>query len=224
MTRTSNTACSVIHLSSKNPHRLRRTQWIHMLTHSKLRGLDAGCDRAIKIGGVALNPPTTFTGPALANAYKVLERPGNLPGAARQAHADFWKGQATQRGCVRAVIPWLDGGSCCCCPLHLLLLQVEADIRPFRGMLLGLFFVTTGSSLDLNLFFQQWPIVIALTGGLIATKIGIIGSVAQLFGLTKCALHLCLSPPQVQHPCHVNLKYTNDLRLGSNVSAVPPEE
>ncbi len=64
-------------------------------------------------------------------------------------------------------------------------MQVEADIRPFRGILLGLFFVTTGSSLDLALLFQQWPIVLALTGGLIAVKVGIIGSVAPLFGLNK---------------------------------------
>ena len=28
--------------------------------------------------------------------------------------------------------------------------QVEADIRPFRGMLLGLFFVSTGGSLDVH--------------------------------------------------------------------------
>lgn len=28
--------------------------------------------------------------------------------------------------------------------------QVEADIRPFRGLLLGLFFVTTGTSIDLG--------------------------------------------------------------------------
>lgn len=26
--------------------------------------------------------------------------------------------------------------------------QIEADIRPFRGLLLGLFFVTTGTSID----------------------------------------------------------------------------
>ena len=65
------------------------------------------------------------------------------------------------------------------------MVQVEADIRPFRGILLGLFFVTTGSSLDLSLLFQQWPIVLALTGGLIAVKVGIIGSVAPLFGLNK---------------------------------------
>jgi Kef-type K+ transport system membrane component KefB len=29
-------------------------------------------------------------------------------------------------------------------------LQVEADIRPFRGLLLGLFFVTTGGSIDME--------------------------------------------------------------------------
>lgn len=63
--------------------------------------------------------------------------------------------------------------------------QVEADIRPFRGILLGLFFVTTGSSMDLSLLFQQWPIVLALTGGLIAVKVGIIGSMAPWFGLSK---------------------------------------
>ena len=64
-------------------------------------------------------------------------------------------------------------------------MQVEADVRPFRGILLGLFFVTTGSSLDVALLFQQWPIVLALTGGLIAVKVGIIGSISQLFGLSK---------------------------------------
>lgn len=63
--------------------------------------------------------------------------------------------------------------------------QVEADIRPFRGMLLGLFFVATGSSLDVSLLFAQWPIIIALLAGLLAVKVGIIGTIAPFFGLTK---------------------------------------
>jgi Kef-type K+ transport system membrane component KefB len=63
--------------------------------------------------------------------------------------------------------------------------QVEADIRPFRSLLLGLFFTTTGSSMDLQLLYQQWPIVIALLGGLLAVKIGIIGTISQWFGLSK---------------------------------------
>ena len=33
--------------------------------------------------------------------------------------------------------------------------QVEADIRPFRGILLGLFFVTTGASIDVCSCFLQ---------------------------------------------------------------------
>jgi len=65
--------------------------------------------------------------------------------------------------------------------------QVEADIRPFRSLLLGLFFVTTGSSVDLSLLYAQWPIVIALLGGLLSVKIGIIGTISQWFGLSKCA-------------------------------------
>lgn len=28
--------------------------------------------------------------------------------------------------------------------------QIEADIRPFRGLFLGLFFVTTGTSIDME--------------------------------------------------------------------------
>jgi len=28
--------------------------------------------------------------------------------------------------------------------------QIEADIRPFRGLLLGLFFVTTGATIDIQ--------------------------------------------------------------------------
>ena len=52
-------------------------------------------------------------------------------------------------------------------------------------MLLGLFFVTTGASLDVGLLLHEWPIVLALLGGLLAVKIGIIGSTAQLFGLSR---------------------------------------
>ena len=33
--------------------------------------------------------------------------------------------------------------------------QVEADIRPFRGLLLGLFFVTTGTQIDVQVRRSQ---------------------------------------------------------------------
>jgi len=72
---------------------------------------------------------------------------------------------------------------------------VEADIRPFRGLLLGLFFVTTGASLDVGLLLREWEIVAALLVGLIAVKVLIIGSLAPFFGLNRCALVPPPPPP-----------------------------
>ncbi|CAM6096927.1 unnamed protein product [Calypogeia fissa] len=62
--------------------------------------------------------------------------------------------------------------------------QVEADIRPFRGLLLGLFFVTTGTSIDLQLLYREWPNVLALLAGLIAIKTAIITAIGPSVGLT----------------------------------------
>ncbi len=41
--------------------------------------------------------------------------------------------------------------------------QLEADIEPFRGILLGLFFMAVGMSIDLMLMAQQWPLILAGT-------------------------------------------------------------
>ncbi|KAL0559812.1 hypothetical protein IC582_000189 [Cucumis melo] len=62
--------------------------------------------------------------------------------------------------------------------------QIEADIRPFRGLLLGLFFVTTGTSIDMQLLFREWPNVLALLAGLIAIKTLIITAIGPRVGLT----------------------------------------
>ncbi|WP_197468551.1 cation:proton antiporter, partial [Alcanivorax sp. HI0083] len=34
--------------------------------------------------------------------------------------------------------------------------QIEADLRPFRDLLLGLFFISVGMLVDPNLFAEQW--------------------------------------------------------------------
>ncbi|TXG54108.1 hypothetical protein EZV62_019364 [Acer yangbiense] len=62
--------------------------------------------------------------------------------------------------------------------------QIEADIRPFRGLLLGLFFVTTGTSIDMELLFREWPNVLSLLAGLIAIKTLIITALGPRVGLT----------------------------------------
>ncbi|KDP35932.1 hypothetical protein JCGZ_09904 [Jatropha curcas] len=62
--------------------------------------------------------------------------------------------------------------------------QIEADIRPFRGLLLGLFFVTTGTSIDMELLIREWPNVLSLLAGLIIIKTMIISAIGPRVGLT----------------------------------------
>ncbi|CAK9145020.1 unnamed protein product [Ilex paraguariensis] len=62
--------------------------------------------------------------------------------------------------------------------------QIEADIRPFRGLLLGLFFVTTGTSIDMQLLLREWPNVLSLLTGLIVIKTLIITAIGPRVGLS----------------------------------------
>jgi CPA2 family monovalent cation:H+ antiporter-2 len=48
--------------------------------------------------------------------------------------------------------------------------QVAADIQPFRGLLLGLFFMTVGISLDLGIIIENTLLVLGLLAGLIVLK------------------------------------------------------
>jgi CPA2 family monovalent cation:H+ antiporter-2 len=60
--------------------------------------------------------------------------------------------------------------------------QVEEDIKPFRDVLLGLFFVTIGMKLDLGLVVRQWWLVLAMLAGIVLLKFSLIALVAKLFG------------------------------------------
>ena len=60
--------------------------------------------------------------------------------------------------------------------------QVEEDVKPFRDVLLGLFFITVGMLLDLHVVFIQWPLVILLLIGPLAFKFGLIALLSRLFG------------------------------------------
>jgi len=60
--------------------------------------------------------------------------------------------------------------------------QVEEEIKPFRDVLLGLFFVTVGMMLDLGLVFEQIWLVLALLVLLVAFKFALIGALARAFG------------------------------------------
>lgn len=58
--------------------------------------------------------------------------------------------------------------------------QVESDIMPFRDVLLGLFFITVGMSLDLRVLIGQWPAVLAVLVTLLVIKIAIVLALGKL--------------------------------------------
>jgi glutathione-regulated potassium-efflux system ancillary protein KefC/glutathione-regulated potassium-efflux system protein KefB len=59
--------------------------------------------------------------------------------------------------------------------------ELEADIEPFRGLLLGLFFITVGASLDFGLLMRHPVLILALTLGLMAIKAGAMTGIARAF-------------------------------------------
>lgn len=62
--------------------------------------------------------------------------------------------------------------------------QVEEDVKPFRDVLLGLFFITIGMLLDFHVIAQQWILVLLLLIGPLLFKFGLIALLSRAFGST----------------------------------------
>ncbi|MFN3575769.1 MAG: monovalent cation:proton antiporter-2 (CPA2) family protein [Tabrizicola sp.] len=58
--------------------------------------------------------------------------------------------------------------------------QLEADVEPFRGILLGLFFLAVGMALDLSVIARNWGLVAVSVVALMVLKSAIIYGVARL--------------------------------------------
>jgi glutathione-regulated potassium-efflux system protein KefB len=58
--------------------------------------------------------------------------------------------------------------------------QIEADIEPFRGILLGLFFLAVGMSLDLNVVKNNWGLILSAVLVLMFVKASIIYLTARM--------------------------------------------
>jgi CPA2 family monovalent cation:H+ antiporter-2 len=59
--------------------------------------------------------------------------------------------------------------------------ELEADIEPFKGLLLGLFFITVGAGINFSLLFDNLAVTVALTLGLMALKVGVLLALAIIF-------------------------------------------
>jgi CPA2 family monovalent cation:H+ antiporter-2 len=75
--------------------------------------------------------------------------------------------------------------------------ELEADIEPFRGILLGLFFMAVGLSLDVGVLAENWLLILAAVPGMMALKGILIFAVARFSGSSHSdAARLGLLLPQ----------------------------
>ncbi len=63
--------------------------------------------------------------------------------------------------------------------------QVAADIHPFRGILLGLFFMTVGMTVDLGVIVDQIGLVALLTVAMLAAKTALTALLCRVSGLAS---------------------------------------
>jgi glutathione-regulated potassium-efflux system protein KefB len=61
--------------------------------------------------------------------------------------------------------------------------ELELDIEPFKGLLLGLFFISVGMSVDLGLFARIPFLVLGLAAGIVAVKTALLYAIARSFRL-----------------------------------------
>ncbi|OJH43618.1 cation:proton antiporter [Paracoccus sp. SM22M-07] len=61
--------------------------------------------------------------------------------------------------------------------------ELESDIDPFRGLLLGLFFMTVGAAIDFGLLAREPLVIIGLALGVMALKAGVLLALARVFGV-----------------------------------------
>ena len=61
--------------------------------------------------------------------------------------------------------------------------EIEADIEPFKGLLLGLFFISVGASINFKLLWESPGLILGLLFGLIGIKFLVLFILGKFFGL-----------------------------------------
>jgi len=65
--------------------------------------------------------------------------------------------------------------------------ELEADIEPFKGLLLGLFFITVGMSANLAMVHEKPLTLLGLTLGFMLVKVAVLRGIGRLNGLPNAA-------------------------------------
>jgi glutathione-regulated potassium-efflux system ancillary protein KefC len=62
---------------------------------------------------------------------------------------------------------------------------LESDLEPFKGLLLGLFFIAVGMSVDFGVFLAQPGLILMLVAGFLTIKIAVLYGLSKLFAVPR---------------------------------------
>ncbi len=62
---------------------------------------------------------------------------------------------------------------------------LESDLEPFKGLLLGLFFIAVGMSVDFGVLFARPGLILMLVAAFLAIKIAVLFALARLFAIPR---------------------------------------
>ncbi len=75
---------------------------------------------------------------------------------------------------------------------------VRTEAKPFRGLLMGFFFISIGMSLNIGAALQGWPTILAVLAGLVLIKAVLTYAAARMLGIpTRTAVQLAMLLSQV---------------------------
>jgi len=75
--------------------------------------------------------------------------------------------------------------------------QIEADLVPFRDLLLGVFFISVGMQVNFDAFIEHFFTIVALSIVILALKVVIIYLILRMFTFAKRAIKIALTLAQV---------------------------
>jgi glutathione-regulated potassium-efflux system ancillary protein KefC len=65
--------------------------------------------------------------------------------------------------------------------------ELESDVEPFKGLLLGVFFISVGAQIDFEYIGRHPGLVVGLVVASMALKLGVLYAVSRFFGLDRTA-------------------------------------
>ncbi|MDX2091102.1 MAG: monovalent cation:proton antiporter-2 (CPA2) family protein [Kofleriaceae bacterium] len=100
--------------------------------------------------------------------------------------------------------------------------ELESDIQPFKGLLLGLFFISVGAQIDFPLIGREPLTIAGIVAGTMVLKLGVLWALGRMFGLDRPARWLlAFSLAQIGEFAFVLLSFGVQNRIFSHAFASP---